>query len=74
MGADFVQLDLTPMLIGILAAIACALPGNFLIEKRRRFPVARSNHWSCRKRPSTNTHEPFRAVLARFTSLSRNSS
>ena len=35
MGADFVQLDLTPMLIGILAAIACALPGNFLILRRQ---------------------------------------
>ncbi|MEL7048608.1 MAG: metal ABC transporter permease, partial [Pseudomonadota bacterium] len=35
MGIDFVQLSLTPILIGILAAIACALPGNFLILRRQ---------------------------------------
>ncbi|MEK9900821.1 MAG: metal ABC transporter permease [Rhodospirillaceae bacterium] len=35
MGAEFVQLSLTPMLIGILAANACALPGNFLILRRQ---------------------------------------
>lgn len=35
MGADFVQLSLTPLLIGILAAIACALPGNFLFLRRQ---------------------------------------
>jgi len=35
MGADFVQFSLTPILIGILAAIACALPGNFLILRRQ---------------------------------------
>jgi len=35
MGAEFVQLSLTPMLIGILAAIACAFPGNFLILRRQ---------------------------------------
>ncbi|MEM7462561.1 MAG: metal ABC transporter permease [Pseudomonadota bacterium] len=35
MGTEFVQLSLTPMLIGILAAIACALPGNFLILRRQ---------------------------------------
>lgn len=35
MGAQFVQFSLTPMLIGILAAIACALPGNFLILRRQ---------------------------------------
>lgn len=35
MGADFVQLSLTPILIGVLAAIACALPGNFLILRRQ---------------------------------------
>ena len=29
-GAEFVPLSLPPILIGILAAIACALPGNFL--------------------------------------------
>ena len=34
MGADFVQFSLTPILIGTLAAIACALPGNFLILRR----------------------------------------
>jgi len=35
MGAEFVQLSLTPLLIGILAAVACALPGNFLILRRQ---------------------------------------
>lgn len=35
MGAEFVQLSLTPLLIGTLAAIACALPGNFLILRRQ---------------------------------------
>ncbi len=35
MGADFVILSLTPLLIGTLAAIACALPGNFLILRRQ---------------------------------------
>ncbi|MBX2854926.1 MAG: metal ABC transporter permease [Rhodobacteraceae bacterium] len=34
-GPDFVQLSLTPMLIGVLAAIACALPGNFLLLRRQ---------------------------------------
>ena len=35
MGAAFVQFSLTPILIGTLAAIACALPGNFLILRRQ---------------------------------------
>jgi len=35
MGADFVQFSLTPILIGIFASIACALPGNFLILRRQ---------------------------------------
>jgi manganese/zinc/iron transport system permease protein len=35
MSAEFVQLSLTPILIGTLAAIACALPGNFLILRRQ---------------------------------------
>ncbi|MEO1154106.1 MAG: metal ABC transporter permease [Pseudomonadota bacterium] len=35
MGADFVQFSLTPILIGVLAAIACALPGNFLVLRRQ---------------------------------------
>lgn len=35
MSAEFVQLSLTPILIGIFAAIACALPGNFLILRRQ---------------------------------------
>ena len=34
-GADFVALSLVPMLIGTLAALACALPGNFLILRRQ---------------------------------------
>lgn len=35
MGQEFVQLSLTPMLIGALAALACALPGNFLLLRRQ---------------------------------------
>jgi manganese/zinc/iron transport system permease protein len=35
MGSDFVQFSLTPILIGTFAAIACALPGNFLILRRQ---------------------------------------
>lgn len=35
MGAEFVQLSLTPLLIGVYAAIACALPGNFLILRQQ---------------------------------------
>jgi manganese/zinc/iron transport system permease protein len=35
MGAEFVQFSLTPMLIGVFAAVACALPGNFLILRRQ---------------------------------------
>ncbi len=35
MGAEFVQLSLAPILIGSLAAVACALPGNFLILRRQ---------------------------------------
>lgn len=35
MGAEFVQLSLTPLLIGIFVAIACALPGNFLMLRRQ---------------------------------------
>ena len=35
MGSEFVQFSLTPLLIGILASIACALPGNFLILRKQ---------------------------------------
>ena len=35
MGADFVTLSLTPILIGALAAVACALPGNFIVLRRQ---------------------------------------
>ena len=35
MGAEFVSLSLTPLLIGVFAAIACALPGNFLLLRRQ---------------------------------------
>ena len=35
MGSEFVMLSLTPILIGVLAAIACAIPGNFLILRRQ---------------------------------------
>jgi hypothetical protein len=33
--AEFVQFSLTPILIGIFASVACALPGNFLILRRQ---------------------------------------
>ncbi len=35
MGAEFVQVSLPPMVIATLAAIACALPGNFLVLRRQ---------------------------------------
>lgn len=35
MGAEFVALSLPPMLIGVCVAIACALPGNFLLLRRQ---------------------------------------
>lgn len=35
MGTEFVSLSLPPLLIGVLAAIACALPGNFLLLRRQ---------------------------------------
>ena len=35
MGAEFVSLSLTPILIGVFAAVACALPGNFLLLRRQ---------------------------------------
>lgn len=35
MGEEFVALSLMPMLIGTLAAIACALPGNFLLLRKQ---------------------------------------
>ncbi|MEX0365645.1 MAG: metal ABC transporter permease [Ruegeria sp.] len=34
-GEEFVPLSLTPLLIGIFAAVACALPGNFLVLRRQ---------------------------------------
>ena len=34
-GSEFVPLSLTPLLIGCFAAVACALPGNFLILRRQ---------------------------------------
>lgn len=35
MSSEFIALSLPPMLIGALAAIACALPGNFLLLRRQ---------------------------------------
>ncbi|MEO0371851.1 MAG: metal ABC transporter permease, partial [Pseudomonadota bacterium] len=35
MSSEFVALSLPPMVIGTLAAIACALPGNFLLLRRQ---------------------------------------
>ncbi len=34
-GAEFVPLSLTPLLTGMFAAVACALPGNFLVLRRQ---------------------------------------
>jgi manganese/zinc/iron transport system permease protein len=34
-GTEFVPLSLPPLLIGICAAVACALPGNFLVLRRQ---------------------------------------
>ena len=34
-GEEFVPLSLTPLIIGCLAAVACALPGNFLVLRRQ---------------------------------------
>ncbi len=34
-GTEFVPLSLTPLLIGVCSAIACALPGNFLVLRRQ---------------------------------------
>jgi manganese/zinc/iron transport system permease protein len=34
-GAEFVPLSLPPLVIGTLAAVACALPGNFLLLRRQ---------------------------------------
>ncbi|CUH79213.1 Manganese transport system membrane protein MntB [Tritonibacter multivorans] len=35
MGSEFVPLSLPPLLIGAFAAVACALPGNFLLLRRQ---------------------------------------
>lgn len=35
MGMEFLTLSLPPILIGICAAVACALPGNFLLLRRQ---------------------------------------
>jgi manganese/zinc/iron transport system permease protein len=34
-GAEFVPLSLPPLVIGVLAAVACALPGNFLVLRKQ---------------------------------------
>lgn len=34
-GSEFVPLSLTPLLIGVFVAMACALPGNFLLLRRQ---------------------------------------
>ncbi|MCR8826909.1 metal ABC transporter permease [Pseudosulfitobacter koreensis] len=34
-GSEFVPLSLVPMLIGVCVAVACALPGNFLLLRRQ---------------------------------------
>ena len=35
MASDFIALSLPPLLIGICAAMACALPGNFLLLRKQ---------------------------------------
>ena len=35
MGTEFIQFSLTPILIGALSSVACALPGNFLVLRRQ---------------------------------------
>lgn len=35
MGSDFVALSLPPLLIGLCASMACALPGNFLLLRKQ---------------------------------------
>ncbi len=35
MGMEFVSLSLAPILIGVCVAVACALPGNFLLLRRQ---------------------------------------
>ncbi|RDD68130.1 metal ABC transporter permease [Thalassococcus profundi] len=35
MGMEFVALSLPPLLIGLFAAVACALPGNFLVLRKQ---------------------------------------
>lgn len=35
MGAEFVALSLPPLVIGVFAAVACALPGNFLVLRQQ---------------------------------------
>ena len=32
---EFVMISLPPMLVGLLASLACALPGNFLLLRRQ---------------------------------------
>ena len=34
-GAEFVPLSLAPLVIGVLVAVTCALPGNFLLLRRQ---------------------------------------
>ena len=35
MGSEFLALSLTPLLVGICASMACALPGNFLLLRKQ---------------------------------------
>ena len=44
MGAEFVSLSLTPILIGICVAVACALPGNFLLLRGQALIGDASSH------------------------------
>lgn len=35
MNSDFVMLNLPPLVVGVLTAVCCALPGNFLVLRRQ---------------------------------------
>ena len=50
---EFIQFSLTPILIGILAGISCAVPGNFLILKRQALI---GDARSLAIHPATTTH------------------
>ena len=46
-GSEFVPLSLTPLLIGVFVAVACALPGNFLVLRRQAL-IGERQDWSAK--------------------------